>query len=93
MILRVTNDFKLALTSPTRGDRSVGIVRLRTKATEFSFSPLKVNRRFYLLHANFLLGLFFDPEDQDYMFLRNVGWLSTDYKALEDRSLLERVRT
>jgi hypothetical protein len=28
---------KLALSSPTSGDRSVGIVRLRTKATEFSF--------------------------------------------------------
>jgi hypothetical protein len=27
----------LALTSPTSGGRSVGIVRLRTKATEFSF--------------------------------------------------------
>jgi hypothetical protein len=27
----------LALTSPTCGGRSVGIVRLRTKATEFSF--------------------------------------------------------
>jgi hypothetical protein len=27
----------LALTSPTGGDRSVGIVRSRTKATEFSF--------------------------------------------------------
>jgi hypothetical protein len=26
-----------ALTSPTSGGRSVGIVRLRTKATEFSF--------------------------------------------------------
>jgi hypothetical protein len=29
---------KLTLTSPTSGGRSVGIVRLRTKATEFSFS-------------------------------------------------------
>jgi len=29
---------KLALTSPTGGGRSVGIVRVRTKATEFSFS-------------------------------------------------------
>ena len=28
---------KLALTSPTGGGRSVGIVRLRTKATEFSY--------------------------------------------------------
>ena len=29
---------KLALTSPTSGGRSVGMVRSRTKATEFSFS-------------------------------------------------------
>jgi hypothetical protein len=29
---------KLALTSPTGGGHSVGIVRSRTKATEFSFS-------------------------------------------------------
>jgi len=29
---------KLALTSPTGGGRSVGIVRSRTKATEFSFN-------------------------------------------------------
>jgi hypothetical protein len=29
---------KLALTSPTSGGRLVGIVCLRTKATEFSFS-------------------------------------------------------
>jgi len=28
--------YKLALTSPTGGGRSVGIVRSRTKATEFS---------------------------------------------------------
>jgi hypothetical protein len=31
---------KLALTLPTKGDRSVGIVRLRTKATEFVFFRL-----------------------------------------------------
>ena len=31
---------KLTLTSPTGGGRSVGIVRVRTKATEFSFSYL-----------------------------------------------------
>ena len=33
---------KLALTSPTGGGRSVGIVRLRTKATEFFFYRLRV---------------------------------------------------
>jgi hypothetical protein len=26
-------------------------------------------------HADFLLGLFFDPENWGGMFLRNVGWL------------------
>jgi hypothetical protein len=31
---------KLALTSPTGGDRSVGIVRSRTKATGFNFLVL-----------------------------------------------------
>jgi hypothetical protein len=31
---------------------------------------------FYLLHADFWLGLFFDPEDGGDMFLRNAGWLS-----------------
>ena len=34
---------KLALTSPTGGGRSVGIVRVRTKATEFSFYKPRVD--------------------------------------------------
>jgi hypothetical protein len=33
----------LAITSPTSGGRSVGIVRLRTQTMEFSFSLLKLN--------------------------------------------------
>jgi hypothetical protein len=40
-------------------------------------SPLKVNRSFE--------GTFFDAEDGGYMFLRNVGRLSTDYTALYPR--------
>jgi hypothetical protein len=36
----------------------------------------------YLLHACFLLGLFFDPEDGGDMFLRNVGRLAMDYTTL-----------
>jgi hypothetical protein len=36
-------------------------------------------------HAGFLLGLIFDPHDGRGMFLRNVGWLPTDYTALYPR--------
>ena len=50
---------KLALTSPTGGGRSVGIVRSRTKATEFSFS---------------FSGLIDVPEDKDHwQALVNTG--------------------
>jgi hypothetical protein len=31
-----------------------------------------------LLPACLVLGLFFGPEDEGDMFLRNVGWFSTD---------------
>ena len=41
---------KLALTSPTGGGRSIGIVRSRTKATEFSFSLGKLT--YYLKRRN-----------------------------------------
>jgi hypothetical protein len=37
IFIRLRYGQKLALTSPTCGGRSVDIVRLRTKATEFSF--------------------------------------------------------
>ena len=37
---------KLALTSPTGGGRSVGIVRSRTKATEYSISGNKITFSF-----------------------------------------------
>jgi hypothetical protein len=34
-----------------------------------------------LLHSGFFVGLLFDPEDWGGMFIRNVGWLSTEYTA------------
>jgi hypothetical protein len=38
-----------------------------------------------MLRADLLLGIFFDREDGADMFLRNAGWLSTDYTALYPR--------
>jgi hypothetical protein len=37
------------------------------------FLKMKATTLWYLLHAGFLLGLFFDPEDSGDMFLRNIG--------------------
>ena len=45
---------KLALTLPTGGGRSVGIVRSRTKATEFSFSLACLFNSQYILKARHL---------------------------------------
>jgi hypothetical protein len=47
-------------------------------------SLLKVTGPRTCFHAGILLDLF-DPEDRDDMFLRNVGWLSTDYTSLYPR--------
>jgi hypothetical protein len=42
-------------------------------------------KSYHLLHADFWLGVFFDPEDRSDMFLWNVSWLSTEYAALDPR--------
>jgi hypothetical protein len=39
----------------------------------------------HLLSAGFFFGFFIDPEDGSDMFLRNVGWLPAEYKALYPR--------
>jgi hypothetical protein len=48
-------------------------------------SGSKPSRAFNLLHAAFLLGLFFSHEDGGDMFLCNVGGFSTGYTALYPR--------
>jgi hypothetical protein len=57
-------------------------------ATTFFFTMVSclTGRNFCLLHACFLLGLFFGPEDGGDMFLRNVDWFSTAYTALHSRT-------
>jgi hypothetical protein len=39
----------------------------------------------FLLHAGYLIGLFFDPEDDGSMSLQNVSRFSTDCMALYPR--------
>jgi hypothetical protein len=38
-----------------------------------------------LLHAGFLRGLFFGPENEDNTFLQNIDWLWTEYVTLYPR--------
>jgi hypothetical protein len=56
-----------------------------------NYSPVKVNRScggiHRLLQGDFLLGLLFDSEDGGSMFLRNNGWLSSDYMVSCPRRL------
>jgi hypothetical protein len=42
----------------------------------------ETNSYCYLLHAGFLLGFFFNPEDKGDKFLQNVGIISMDYMTL-----------
>ena len=66
---------KLALTSPTGGGRSVGIVRLRTKATEFFFFVSVVLSslfaQFPLFIFNLLLHFSFFPNS---LFIYLIKW-------------------
>jgi hypothetical protein len=48
-------------------------------------SPLNVGSSHCLLHGGFLLGLLFNPEDGDDIFLQNVDLLSMDYMVLHIR--------
>jgi hypothetical protein len=64
-----------------RQRRCGGTCRLHLRhaaCSELCFLPV--------LHAGFLLGVFFCPEVRGYVcVLRNVGWLSTGYRALYPR--------
>jgi hypothetical protein len=41
------------------------------------------------MHAGFFLGLHFNPDGEDNIFLRNTDWLSTNYMVFtpEDKTL------
>jgi len=66
---------KLALTSPTGGGRSVGIVRVRTKATEF----------FFYVYIDFVRGAFIDHNLQS--FIPTNYFVTVDFKTIVRWSL------
>jgi hypothetical protein len=49
------------------------------------FQGRRVSQASCLLHAGLLRDIFFDPEDGDNQFLRNVGSLPPDYMDLYRR--------
>jgi hypothetical protein len=68
---------------------SSGMLRrvVRWKYTDISEEHIasKLTLLATCLHPGFLLDLFFDLENRGDMFLRNIGWLSTDCTALYPR--------
>jgi hypothetical protein len=57
------------------------------RTSHLHFQGWRAWTAYCLLHASFLLGILFNPEDGGDMFLRNVGWFSTDYIAIYPRTL------
>jgi hypothetical protein len=49
------------------------------------FLRLHIGSACYVLHANFSRALIYISENRGDIFLRNIGWLSTDYTALYSR--------
>jgi len=74
---------KLALTSPTGGDRSVGIVRVRTKATEFSFN-WNMKELFDEWKESILVPIYKKGYNTDYINYSGVSLLPTTDKILSD---------
>jgi hypothetical protein len=48
-------------------------------------NQFEAGRKQSILHAGFLLGLFFNPEHVSNMLLRDVGWLSTLYGFISQK--------
>jgi hypothetical protein len=75
---------KLAITSPTSGGRSVGIVRSRTQTMEFSFSFFNNNNNNNFYFILFIWRICYQVTDYVYIFLYS-------FKAVRDHFVCVRV--
>jgi hypothetical protein len=71
----------------------VKVIWLRWRTYRLHLHGLKTKRSkkpawLCLLHAGFVLGLLFISESRRSMFLRNVGWFSSECTALNYRRLI-----
>jgi hypothetical protein len=65
---------KLALTSPTSGGRSVGIVRLRNKATEFLFLVFFCMNLLFLITSRYI-------RKHAPIIIRNISWYTYIHRS------------
>ena len=74
---------KLALTSPTGGGRSVGIVRSRTKATEFSLVLPQIRMLSYTFWTFLMRTIIWKARGLQESAQCTVIWITQQYKAPE----------
>jgi hypothetical protein len=90
VVIKSTIVWDITPCSPLKVNRSFGVTyRLHLQGRRISQERNQMASRALLatwFHAGFLHSLFFDPEDRGAMFLRNVGWISTNYTELYPRS-------
>jgi hypothetical protein len=82
VVMKSTIFWDITPCSPLKVNRRFGgMYRLHLQGRRISRGRNQHALLVTCFHADFLLSLFFDPEDGGDMFPWNVGWLSTDYMA------------
>jgi hypothetical protein len=86
VIMKSTIFWDITLCSPLKVNRRFGgIYRLHLQGRISRARNQRENRwqaEPTCFHAGFLLGLFFDPQDEVDVFPRNVGWLSVGINCI-----------
>jgi hypothetical protein len=68
----------ITLCSPVKINRRFGGIYVQPWSSRSKTKPSKQDSAWWLLNAYFLFGLLFCPEDGNYIFFRNICWVSPD---------------